>query len=105
MGESNLPTAELLKTVLEPLLEDFDYWFGEALKLLQNEKIEFMSDQEQCDLLLRVQQAQAELSTFKMLFIATDAKVGIDMATLTPWHKLVTECWSVGIRFRQLRKI
>lgn len=40
-----------------------------------------------------------------MLFAATDKQVGIDMATLMPWHQLVTECWNVAMRFRQEREV
>jgi Protein of unknown function (DUF2605) len=101
MQDSNLPGTELLKTVLEPLLEDFQYWFARSRKFLETEQLSFMSHQEQSDLLLRVKQAQAELSTAKMLFTATDKQVGIDMTTLMPWHQLVTECWNVVMRFHQ----
>jgi hypothetical protein len=30
MRDSNLPESELLKTVLQPLLEDFQYWFASS---------------------------------------------------------------------------
>jgi hypothetical protein len=105
MRDSNLPGTELLKTVLEPLLDDFEYWFGRSRQLLETEQLSFMSDQEQSDLLLRIKQAQTELNTAKMLFAATDGQVGIDMETLKPWHKLVTECWNVSMRFRQAQDV
>ncbi|MBD2629474.1 DUF2605 domain-containing protein [Trichormus variabilis] len=101
MGDSNPPSTELLKSVLEPLLEDFQYWFGRSLELLENEKIQFMSDEEQFNLLQRVKQAQAELNTAKMLFTAANEQAGIDMAIIKPWHQLVSECWNVGMRYRQ----
>ncbi len=101
MRDSDLPGTQLLKTVLEPLLDDFQYWFTRSRNLLETEQLSFMSNQEQSDLLLRVKQAQEELNTAKMLFAATDGQVGIDMATLMPWHQLVTECWNVAMRFRQ----
>jgi hypothetical protein len=101
MQDSDLSESNLLKAVLEPLLEDFDYWFGRSRQMLETEKISFMSNQEQSDLLERIKHAQAELSTAKMLFAATDGQVGIDMETLKPWHKLVAECWGVAMRFRQ----
>jgi hypothetical protein len=104
MGDSNLPSTELLKTVLAPLLEDFQYWFERSRNLLENEKIQFMNEQEQIDLLGRIKKAQAELSTAKMLFAATDQQVGIDMAILMPWHQLVTECWSVAMRYLQSKQ-
>lgn len=105
MEDRNLPSTELLKTVLEPLLEDFEFWFERSRKLLETETIQFMSDQEQSDLLSRVKQAQKELSTAKLLFNATDAQVGIDMATMMPWHQLLTECWKVGMRFHQEKQV
>ncbi|AFZ59376.1 DUF2605 domain-containing protein [Anabaena cylindrica FACHB-243] len=104
MGDSNPPSTELLKTVLAPLLEDFQYWFERSRSLLENEKIQFISEQEQLDLLQRVKEAQVELNTAKMLFAATDRQVGIDMATLMPWHQLVTECGNVGMRYRQSKQ-
>ena len=105
MRDSNLPEPELLKTVLQPLLEDFQYWFARSRELLETEQLSFMSNQEQSDLLLRVKQAQDKVNTAKMLFAATDGQVGIEMETLMPWHKLVTECWQVAMRFRQDREV
>jgi hypothetical protein len=40
-----------------------------------------------------------------MLFAATDGQVGIEMATLMPWHQLVTECWNVAMRFRRSHEV
>jgi len=105
MSDSNLTGTELLKTVLEPLLEDFQHWFRRSRHLLETEQISFMSEPEQSDLLWRVKQAQDELNTVRMLFAATDKQVGIEMATLMPWHDLVTECWNVAMRFRQGREV
>jgi hypothetical protein len=101
MRDSNLPEPELLKTVLEPLLDDFQYWFERSRVLLENERLSFMSKEEQADLLNRVKQAQNKVGTAKMLFEATNGQVGVEMETLLPWHQLVTECWKVAMRFRQ----
>lgn len=105
MRDSNLPGAEVLKALLEPLLEDFQYWFTRSRKFLETEQISFMSEQDKSDLLLRIQQAQDELNTAKMMFSATDGQVGIEMATIKPWHELVTECWNVAIRFHKERDV
>lgn len=105
MHDSNLPGTELLKTVLEPLLGDFQYWFGRSRQLLETEQLSFMSHEEQSDLLLRVKQAQEQVNTAKMMFTATNGKVGIDMNTLMPWHQLVTECWNASMRFHQVREV
>ena len=100
MLNPNLPEPELLKTVLQPLLEDFKYWFARSRSLLETERISFLGTEKQSALLERVRQAQQEVSSAHMLFQATDGKVGIDMAALMPWHQLVTECWKVSMRFR-----
>ncbi|MFB2771265.1 DUF2605 domain-containing protein [Pelatocladus sp. BLCC-F211] len=100
MRDSNLPEPELLKTVLQPLLEDFQYWFARSRHLLETEQLNFLSSQEQSALLERVKQAQKEVNTAKMLFTATEGQVGIDMTTLMPWHQLLSQCWKVAMYFR-----
>lgn len=97
-SDSSEPT--LLKTLLEPLLEDFQYWFSRSQTLLETEIIPFMEPEQQADLLARVQQAQQEVNTAMLLLRATDNQVGVETAVLLPWHQLVTECWKVAIRFR-----
>jgi hypothetical protein len=100
MYHSRLPEPELLKSLLEPLLEDFQYWFGRSQSLLEAETIEFLGDEKQAGLLARVKQAQAEVGVAQMLFSATGEQVGVEVAVLVPWHRLVTECWQVAARFR-----
>ena len=100
MLNSNLPEPEVLKILLEPLLEDFVYWFGRSQTLLETEKISFLHPQQQSDLLERVKQAQKEVSTVQMLFRATGGQVGVETATLIPWHRLLMECSQVAMRFR-----
>lgn len=100
MLNSNLPEPELLKSLLQPLLDDFQYWFGRSRDLLEREEIPFLSQDQQTDLLDRVKQAQSEVSTVQMLFKATGGQAGVETSTLIPWHKLLMECWQVGMRFR-----
>jgi len=95
---------ELLKTLLEPLLGDFQYWFSRARTLLETELIPFFSQEEQANLLDRVIQAQKEVLSAKMLFEAMDEQVGVDMAMLMVWHQLVTECWQVSTRLRKCKQ-
>jgi hypothetical protein len=97
---SSLPDPELLKTLLEPLLDDFQYWLGRARSLLLHETIEFLSPTEHTDLLKRVEQVLQEVSVFQSLFYATNCQAGVDTAMLMDWHQLVAECWQVMIRFR-----
>lgn len=100
MTGSNPSDAELLKSLLEPLLEDFQHWFERSRLLLESEEIPFLSAADRADLLARVLTAQQEVSTAQMLFKATDGQVGIESAILAPWHKLVTECWQLAVRLR-----
>ena len=92
---------ELLKTVLEPLLEDFQYWFERSRSLLESEKMSFFTDEEQAQLLEKIIQSQKEVQTAQMLFKATDGSAGIDSRMLLPWHQLVAECWNVAQKRRE----
>lgn len=103
MSNSYPTEKDLLKTILEPLLEDFQYWFSRARTLLESEKISFLSDDEQAKLLERVKKSQQEVSAAQALFKATGGQAGIDTATLVPWHQLVAQCWQVSMRWRSLK--
>jgi Protein of unknown function (DUF2605) len=103
MGRQNLPEPSLLKTVLEPLLDDFQYWFDRSRTLLEREPIAFLGEAAQADLLARVTQAQQEVSTSQMLLKATGCQAGVEMSVLMPWHHLLAECWKVSARLRAER--
>lgn len=100
MQDASIPESELLKSILSPLLEDFQHWFARSQQLLATEKLSFMSDEEQAALLKRVEQAQSEVNAAKVLFAAADGRIALDMETVMPWHRLVHECWGVAIRHR-----
>jgi hypothetical protein len=100
MLNSNLPEPDFLKNLLEPLLDDFQYWFDRSRSLLEVQDLKFLGEEQQADLLHRVKQAQQEVATAKMLLLATDGQVGVDTAVMMPWHQLVAECWKVGMKFR-----
>lgn len=103
MLNPNLPDPEILKTVLQPLLEDFQYWFERSRHLLETENISFLNGEQQSDLLDRVKIAQQQVSTAQMMFAATEGQVGVEMSVLMLWHKLIAECWQVAMRFRKLQ--
>jgi hypothetical protein len=96
---------ELLKTVLEPLLEDFQYWFGRSRTLLESEQMSFFTTQEQAKLLARIVHSQQEVQTAQMLFRATEGLAGIDSKMMLPWHQLVAECWDVARRLRESKQL
>lgn len=95
------PESEILKTVLEPLLEDFIYWFSRSRSLLESEPLDFLHESDRLALLERVKVAEKEVRAARVLFQATEGKTGIDPATLVPWHRLVVECWQVSAKRRQ----
>ncbi|NJP09780.1 MAG: DUF2605 domain-containing protein [Leptolyngbyaceae cyanobacterium RU_5_1] len=100
MSFSNPAHSELLKSLLEPLLEDFQYWFKRSQTFLEVNEISFLAPEQHADLLAKVIQAQREVSAAQALFKVTGGQVGIETATLLPWHRLVSECWQVAHRFR-----
>ena len=94
---------DVLKTVLEPLLEDFQYWFASTRTLLESERLSFYSESEQAELLEKIKYSQQKITTAQMLFKATEGQAGIDFKTLLPLHQLVTECWDVARKWRQFK--
>jgi hypothetical protein len=100
MLNPNLPEPDLLKTVLEPLLEDFQYWFSRSTDLLQSQEIPFLSTHEQAELLAAVSQAQQEVIAVQALMKATNAEAGVDTSVLMTWHQLVMRCWQVSLKLR-----
>ncbi len=89
---------DLLKSLLEPLFEDFDHWFGRAQKILSDRPLEFLSPHEQAELLQKVTDAIREVTAARALFSATDGKAGVDTRVVMTWHRLVTQCWQVIIQ-------
>jgi len=94
---------ELLKTVLEPLLSDFLYWFERSRNLLESEVMPFLESQEQAQLLEKIIQSQREVQTAQMLFEATGGSAGIDSKMLLPWHRLVAQCWNIAQKWREAK--
>ncbi len=97
MLNPSVSEPELLKAVLQPLLEDFQFWFGRTRRLLETEEVNVLEAQEQAQLLARIQQTQKEVSSAQALLNATGGKAGIETSILVPWHQLVLECWQVGM--------
>ena len=56
---------ELLETVLEPLLEDIQYWFSRSRSLLESESMPFLSQSEQAQLLKKIKDNQQEVTKHK----------------------------------------
>jgi hypothetical protein len=99
MNNTASPDPEMLRKLLEPLLEDFTYWFDRAQKLLSSQRLNFMAEVDQTKLLDRVDHALKEVNVAIALFRVTGHQVGVDMATMRPWHELLVECQAVGMRY------
>ncbi len=99
MSNTANPDHEMLRQILEPLLEDFAYWFDRSQNLLSGERLTFLTEAEQSQLLQRVQTAIKEVGVATSLFKATGHQVGVDMATMRPWHELLVACQAVGMRY------
>ncbi len=104
MSKSQPSEQELLKTILQPLLVDFEYWFSRSQELLEREQIPFLTPIAQSELLVRLQQAQQEVSVAKLLFAAVDGQAGIEPSQMVAWHRIVAECWQVSIQLRQSKQ-
>jgi Protein of unknown function (DUF2605) len=102
MFNSPLPAEpELLKALLQPLLDDFQYWFGRSQVLLESERLTFLTESEQQEVLQRVLESKHSVSVMQSLITATEGQVGVDMQVLMGWHKLVHECWGLSTKYRQ----
>ncbi len=91
--------AQLLKSILEPLLDDLQYWFSRSQVLLEAQQLSFLTVEQQADLFARIVQARQEVTAAQALFHATGGTAGIDPAVLGPWNRLVMECFQVANRF------
>jgi len=101
MTDSAFKDTEVLKYILEPLLEDFDYWFGRSLLLLEKEEINFLTEPQKTDLVARIIDTLQAVKTAKMMYKLSGEQVGVEVQAMMPWHNLLMECQAVGMKFRQ----
>jgi hypothetical protein len=91
----------LVQTILEPLLDDFQYWFGEAETLLDSPKADCLAPTDRAAFADELQTAKQEVSTAKTLILATGGNAGVDTALVGQWHKLVNKYWQTARYIRQ----
>ncbi|MEB3200570.1 MAG: DUF2605 family protein [Synechococcaceae cyanobacterium] len=92
--------GELLDQVLNPLLDDFQASFERGLELLDHCPERVLDPERQQQLRQRLDQASAELRAARALRAAAPAPIALDMATISPWHALVLEVWSLSAALR-----
>jgi hypothetical protein len=99
--DNSSENAKLMKSVLPPLLEDFQHWFGRTLEMIETRKVGFLNAQQQQDLTERLRRAQKQVSASQALAAVTEGQATIEMPLVMSWNKLVHECWGVAMRSRQ----
>jgi hypothetical protein len=104
MASPSLPpesAASILDQVLEPLLEDFAASFERGFLLLENCPESVLPLSRQLTLLGRLEEARRELAAARALRAAAPVPMALEMGTITPWHALVVEVWSLSAALRR----
>ena len=102
MADSLPPTdaGALLESVLQPLLEDFAVSFNRGLTLLDHCPDTVLQPPQRSALRDRLLEAQAQLAAARALRAAAPTPMALEMATITPWHELLVEVWSLSAALR-----
>ena len=98
---SNQSEQPIVQAVLEPLLEDFRYWFSETQTLLKSPQADCLVASDRQALEQEIATAQQAVATAKTLLLATDGNAGVDMAVIGQWHQLVNKCWQTSRYIRE----
>jgi hypothetical protein len=93
--------GDLLDRVLNPLLEDFSRSFQRGLQLLEHCPDRVLEEPQRQRLRQRLELARSELVAARALRAAAPTPMALDMATITPWHHLVVEVWSLSAALRR----
>jgi hypothetical protein len=96
------PTGPLLEEILVPLLQDYAESFDRGLLLLEHCPETVMAAPEQEDLRQRLDEARRCQAAARALRAAAPSPMGLAMETITPWHRLVVEVWSLSARLRAI---
>jgi predicted ATPase len=92
--------VSFLDQVLEPLLEDFAASFERGFQLLENCPEAVLPLARQLTLMGRLETARRELAAARALRAAAPVPMALEMATITPWHELVVEVWTLSAALR-----
>lgn len=94
--------GELLNAILEPLLDDFAASFARGFVLLEHCPESVLGGEARRSFAERLEQARAELAAARALRAAAPTPMALDMGTITPWHQLVLEVWSLSASLRAM---
>jgi hypothetical protein len=94
------PTGPLLEGLLVPLLKDYEETFDRGLVLLEHCPDTVMTAGEREGLRERLEEARRSLAAARALRAASPKPMGLAMETITPWHRLVVEVWTLSASLR-----
>jgi acetyl esterase/lipase len=94
------PTGPLLDELLVPLLADYEEAFDRGLLLLEHCPDAVMAASERERLRERLEEARHALAAARALRAASPKPMGLSMETLTPWHRLMVEVWTLSASLR-----
>jgi hypothetical protein len=94
------PNGPLLEELLVPLLADYAESFERGLLLLEHCPASVMDADDQDQLRQRLEEARNALAAARALRAAAPKPMGLAMETITPWHRLVVEVWTLSARLR-----
>ena len=92
--------GDLLDQVLQPLLTDYEDTFARGLLLLDHCPERVLPQDRRVALGEQLREAQAALAAARALRAAAPTPMALEMATITPWHELVVEVWSLSAAMR-----
>lgn len=100
-NSSDQSDQPLVQSILEPLLDDFQYWFRETQALLNSPKANCLDESERQELAEQLDNAKQEVSIARTLMLATGGNAGVDVSVVGQWHQLVNKCWKTSRYVRQ----
>ena len=90
--------GELMSTLLESLLDDFDGWFVRGEILLSTCPGRVMAEQDRLEMAERLADARKAVAATRSLLMASEQPMAVSMDAMAPWHLLMTEVWSLSAR-------
>ena len=91
----------LLDQLLDPLLEDFSFWFARGAVLLEHCPDSVMAAAERRAMAEALETSARALVAARCLRAAAPESLAVDLEAMAPWHRLVMRCWALAARMRQ----
>ena len=96
--------GELMSSLLDSLLDDFDHWFNRGEELLARCPNRVMASEDQQRLAERLLEGRQAIAATRALMSAASQPMAVSMDAMTPWHGLVTEVWGLAARLGSVER-